>query len=33
VGIDVRQTFFMGLLNAAVAVSLFHILDKLKERA
>jgi len=32
VGIDVRQTFFMGLLNAAVAVSLFHILDKLKER-
>jgi len=33
VPIDVRQTFFMGLLNAAVAVSLFHILDKLKERA
>ncbi len=33
VGFDLRQTFFVGLLNAAVAVSLFHILDKLKESA
>jgi rod shape-determining protein MreD len=29
---EVQQTFFLGLLNAVVAVSLFHILDKLKER-
>lgn len=30
---DVQQTFFVGLLNAAVGISLFHFLDKLKERA
>lgn len=29
---DLRLTFLVGLLNALVAVSLFHILDKLKER-
>ncbi len=29
---DVQQTFFTGLLNAAVGISLFHFLDKLKER-
>jgi rod shape-determining protein MreD len=29
---QVQQTFFVGLLNAAVAVPLFHVLDKLKER-
>ncbi len=29
---DVQQTFFIGLLNAAVGISLFHFLDKLKER-
>lgn len=32
VPLDVQQTFFTGLLNAAVAISLFHFLDKLKER-
>jgi rod shape-determining protein MreD len=30
---DVQQMFFLGLLNAAVGISLFHFLDKLKERA
>jgi len=30
---DVQQMFFVGLLNAAVGISLFHFLDKLKERA
>jgi rod shape-determining protein MreD len=28
---DPQQTFVFGLLNAAVALPLFHILDKLKE--
>lgn len=32
VGFDIQQTFFIGLLNAAVGISLFHFLDKLKER-
>ncbi len=32
VGFDVQQTFFLGMLNAAVGISLFHFLDKLKER-
>lgn len=31
-GFDPQRTFFVGLLNAAVGISLFHILDKLKER-
>jgi rod shape-determining protein MreD len=30
---DVQRTLFLGLLNAVVGVSLFHFLDKLKERA
>ncbi len=30
---DPQQTFIYGLLNAAVALPLFHILDKLKTRA
>jgi len=30
--LDVQQMFFVGLLNAAVGISLFHFLDKLKER-
>ena len=30
---DVTQTFLFGLLNAVVALPLFHILDKLKERS
>ena len=29
---DLAQTFLFGLLNALVALPLFHILDKLKER-
>jgi rod shape-determining protein MreD len=29
---DIQQMFFVGLLNAAVGISLFHFLDKLKER-
>jgi rod shape-determining protein MreD len=29
---DVQQTLLIGLLNAAVALPLFRILDKLKER-
>jgi rod shape-determining protein MreD len=29
---DIQQTLIMGLLNAAVGVSLYHFLDKLKER-
>ncbi len=33
IGFDVQQTFFLGMLNAAVGISLFHFLDKLKERA
>jgi rod shape-determining protein MreD len=33
VGFDAQQTFFLGMLNAAVGISLFHFLDKLKERA
>ncbi len=33
VPLDVQQTVIMGLLNAAVGVSLYHFLDKLKERA
>jgi rod shape-determining protein MreD len=32
VGFDVEQMFFVGLLNAAVGISLFHLLDKLKQR-
>ncbi|MGE5487654.1 MAG: rod shape-determining protein MreD [bacterium] len=32
VGFDAQRTFFLGLLNAAVGISLFHFLDKLKER-
>jgi rod shape-determining protein MreD len=28
---DFSQTLILGLLNAAVAIPLFHILDKLKE--
>ncbi len=31
-GFDIQQTFFTGLLNAVVGISLFHFLDKLKER-
>ena len=30
---DVQRTLFLGLLNALVGVSVFHFLDKLKERA
>jgi rod shape-determining protein MreD len=30
-GFDVRQTLLVGCLNAAVAIPLFHIFDKLKE--
>jgi rod shape-determining protein MreD len=30
---DAQQTVITGLLNAAVGISLFHFLDKLKERA
>ena len=30
---DLPQTFLFGLLNAVVALPLFHILDKLKERS
>jgi rod shape-determining protein MreD len=30
--LDVQQMFIVGLLNAFVGVSLFHFLDKLKER-
>jgi rod shape-determining protein MreD len=30
---DPQQTFVYGLLNAAVALPLFHLLDKLKARA
>ncbi len=33
VDFEVQQTFFLGMLNAAVGISLFHFLDKLKERA
>lgn len=33
VNFDVQQTLFFGLLNAAVALPLFHILDKLKVTA
>jgi rod shape-determining protein MreD len=29
---DIQQTFFVGLLNAAVGISLYHFLDKLKQR-
>jgi rod shape-determining protein MreD len=29
---DIQQTLILGLLNAAVGVSLYHFLDKLKER-
>jgi len=29
---DVQQTFFVGLLNAAVGIFLFRFLDKLRER-
>jgi hypothetical protein len=32
VAFDLQQMFFVGLLNAAVGISLFHFLDKLKER-
>jgi rod shape-determining protein MreD len=32
IGFDIQQAFFIGLLNAVVGVSLFHFLDKLKER-
>lgn len=30
---EVRQTLVVGVLNALVAVPLFHLLDRLKERA
>lgn len=30
---EVQRTLFLGLLNAVVAISLFHFMDKLKERA
>jgi rod shape-determining protein MreD len=30
---DIQRTLFLGLLNALVGVSVFHFLDKLKERA
>lgn len=30
--LDVQQMLIVGLLNAAVGISLFHFLDKLKER-
>ena len=33
VSFDVQRTLFLGLLNALVGVSVFHFLDKLKERA
>ena len=33
VGFDIQQTVIVGLLNAAVGVSLYHFLDKLKEPA
>ena len=33
VGFETQRTLVLGLLNAIVAVSLFHFLDKLKERA
>jgi len=29
---DLQQTFFAGLLNAAVGITLYYFLDKLKER-
>jgi rod shape-determining protein MreD len=29
---EARRTLFVGLLNAFVALALFHFLDKLKER-
>jgi rod shape-determining protein MreD len=32
VSFEVQRTLVLGLLNAVVAVSLFHFLDKLKER-
>lgn len=31
VGFDIQHTLILGLMNAAVAVSLFYVLDKLKE--
>ena len=31
--LDVQQMLVVGLLNAAVGISLYHFLDKLKERA
>lgn len=33
VDFDLQLTFISGLLNAAVALPLFHILDKLKDRS
>jgi hypothetical protein len=30
---ETQRTLVLGLLNAIVAVSLFHFLDKLKERS
>jgi rod shape-determining protein MreD len=33
VAFETQRTLVLGLLNAIVAVSLFHFLDKLKERA
>jgi rod shape-determining protein MreD len=33
VSFDIQRTLFLGLLNALVGVSVFHFLDKLKERA
>jgi rod shape-determining protein MreD len=33
VNFETQRTLVLGLLNAIVAVSLFHFLDKLKERA
>jgi hypothetical protein len=30
-GFDLQQTSISGLLNAAVALPMFHVLDKLKE--
>jgi rod shape-determining protein MreD len=33
VDFDAQQTFIVGMLNAAVGISLFHFLDKLKVQA
>jgi len=33
VSFDIQRTLFVGLLNALIGASLFHFLDRLKERA